>query len=325
MTHGRDPDLRALRAFATIVRTGTVTAAGRELGLSQPATSRLLAQFERSIGFTLFHRDRGRLRPTADALLLFEEAELALGNIGHVRDLIEDIARFRVGRLHLVAPPSFSEGVLPEIVAGFLRRFPDVHLSIDARSVETAKRMIATRAVDAGFVKTPVDRDDLAVEPVASSGTVCVLPATHPLAGERHLDPSKLRGVPLILLGLGGRSRVQVESAFAEAGVVPNVRIDTHTIGSACGFASRGIGVAVVNALLARTYLRDGLVALPFRPELRHEYAFVTAAVPGLTRLAREFLVQTREWFASTGSLSPRRAARTQASSHPRPSRRRSR
>jgi DNA-binding transcriptional LysR family regulator len=152
-----------------------------------------------------------------------------------------------------------------------------------------------------------------------------VLPTTHPLAGERYLDPSKLRGVPLILLGLGGRSRVQVESAFAEAGVVPNVRIDTHTIGSACGFASRGIGVAVVNALLARTYLRDGLVALPFRPELRHEYAFVTAAVPGLTRLAREFLVQTREWFASTGSLSPRRAARTQASSHPRPSRRRSR
>jgi len=288
-----------LRAFASIVRTGTVTAAGRELGLSQPATSRLLAHFERSIGFTLFHRDRGRLRPTADALLLFEEAELALGNINHIRDLVDDIARFRVGRLRLVAPPSVSEGVLPDILAGFLRRFPDVHLSIDARSVETAKQMIATRAVDAGFIKTPVDRDDLAVEPVVSSGTVCVLSSTHRLAAERHLDPSKLRGEPLILLGLGGRSRAQVEAAFTAAGVVPNVRIDTHTIGSACGFASRGIGIAIVNALLAQPYLRDGLTALPFRPDLRHEYAFVTAAVPGLTRLAREFLLQTRAWFVS--------------------------
>ena len=77
MTAPDGPDLHALRAFVAIVRHGTVTAAGRELGLTQPATSRLLAKIERQIGFALFHRDRGRLTPTADALLLFEEAEVA--------------------------------------------------------------------------------------------------------------------------------------------------------------------------------------------------------------------------------------------------------
>lgn len=325
MKRRRDPDLRALRAFVAIVRSGTVTAAGRQLGLTQPATSRLLAKLEHDIGFTLFNRDRGRLSPTADAMLLFEEAELALGNVAHVQELIDDIARFRVGRLRLVAPPSFSEGVLPEIVAAFLRRFPDVHLSIDARSVETAKTMIATRAVDAGFIKTPVGRDDLAVEPLVSSGTVCVLPASHPLAGEAYLDPARLRGEALILLGLGGRTRAQVDSAFMDAGVVPNVRIDTHTIGSACGFAAQHIGIAIVNSLLARPYLRDGLVALPFRPELRHEYAYVTAAVPGLTRLAKEFLVQTRLWLQSVGQTGPAarasRPGRAQGSTRPRPPR----
>lgn len=294
----RDVDLRALRAFRSIVRTGTVTAAGRELGLTQPATSRLLAQLERDMGFELFHRDRGRLVPTSDALLLFEEVELALGGVDHVAELVENIARFRVGRLRLVAPPSFTEGVLPEIVAAFLARFPDVHLSIDSRSVETTRMMIATRAVDAGFVKMPVDRPDLAAESVVVSHSVCVLSREHRLASQPALDPRLLRGEPLILLGAGRRSRAQIESAFAEAGVAPRVRIDTHTIGSACGLAARGVGIAIVNALLARPYLRDGLVALPFRPELRHEYAFVTAAVPGPTRLAREFLLETRAWFA---------------------------
>ena len=297
----RDINLRALRAFRSIVRTGTVTAAGRELGLTQPATSRLLAQFERDIGFELFHRDRGRLVPTADALLLFEEVELALGSVGYVQDLIDNIETFRVGRLRLVAPPSFSEGVLPEIVAAFLARFPDVNLSIDSRSVETAKTMIATRAVDAGFVKMPIDRPDLAGEVIVSSESVCVLPRSHRLAGEAELDPQRLQGEPLILLGLGRRSRAQIETAFAESGVIPRVRIDTHTIGSACGLAARGVGVAVVNGLLARSYLREGLVALPFRPELRHEYAFVTAANPGPTRLAREFLIETRAWLARVG------------------------
>lgn len=297
----RDIDLRALRAFRSIVRTGTVTAAGRELGLTQPATSRLLAQFERDIGFELFHRDRGRLVPTADALLLFEEVELALGSVGYVQDLIDNIETFRVGRLRLVAPPSFSEGVLPEIVAAFLARFPDVNLSIDSRSVETAKTMIATRAVDAGFVKMPIDRPDLAGEVIVSSESVCVLPRGHRLAEQAELDPRQLQGEPLILLGLGRRSRAQIETAFAESGVIPRVRIDTHTIGSACALAARGVGVAIVNGLLARSYLREGLVARPFRPELRHEYAFVTAANPGPTRLAREFLIETRAWLARVG------------------------
>jgi DNA-binding transcriptional LysR family regulator len=85
--------------------------------------------------------------------------------------------------------------------------------------------------------------------------------------------------------------------------VVPNVRIETHTIGSACGLAAKSIGIGIVNALLARPYLRDGLVALPFRPNLRHEYAFVTAAAPGPTRLAREFLEHSRRWLATLDSV----------------------
>lgn len=295
-------DLRALKAFVTVVRTGTVTAAGRQLNLTQPTTSRLLATLEKSIGFALFHRDRGRLIPTADAMLLFEEAELALGSIGHVRDLIEDISKFRVGRLRLVAPPSFSEGVLPEVIAGFIKRFPEVHLSIDTRSVETAKTMIATRAVDAGFLKTPVERNDLTAEPVVSSGSVCVLSRKNSLSRQDYLDPERLRGEPLILLGQGRQSRAQIETAFAEAGVEPHTRIDTHTIGSACGFAAQGVGVTIVNALLARPYLKGDLVALPFKPDLRHEYAFVTASVPGPTRLALEFLTETKQWFADLQS-----------------------
>ena len=297
-------DLRALKAFVTVVRTGTVTAAGRQLNLTQPTTSRLLASLEESIGFSLFHRDRGRLIPTADAMLLFEEAELALGSISHVRDLIDDIGKFRVGRLRLVAPPSFSEGVLPEVVSRFTRRFPDVHLSIDARSIETAKTMIATRAVDGGFIKTPVDRDDLIAEPVVASGSVCVLSRKHRLAKQPFLDPARLRGEPLILLGRGRQSRTQIETAFAEAGVEPLNRIDTHTIGSACSFAAQGVGIAIVNALLARPYMRAGLTALPFKPELRHEYAFVTPAIPGPTRLAQEFLNETKRWFADLNSNS---------------------
>lgn len=294
----RDIGLRALRSFRAIVSSGTVTGAARLLGMTQPAVSRLLAELEKDIGFALFHRDRGRLVPTNDALILFEEVDHALGGIDRVQALVRDIADYRVGQLRLVAPPSFSEGVLPEIVSVFLARFPSVHLTIDSRSVETAKAMIAERAVDAGFVKLPIDRPDLHSEKVVTSQTVCVLRGDHPLAARTKLDPKLLSGEPLILLGLGRSSRTHIEAAFAAARVKPRVRVDTHTVGSAIGLAARGVGIAIVNELLARSYLRDAVTVRPFAPSLKQEYAFVTPANAKPSRLAVAFLEDTRRWFA---------------------------
>lgn len=290
-------NLRALRGFHAIINTGSVTEAARRMKLTQPAMSRLLAQLEQQVGFELFVRDRGRLLPTQDGLLLYEEVDLSLGSVERVFSLIRDIADYRVGQLKIVAPPSFSEGVLPDIVAAFLERFPRVRLSVDSRSVETSKAMIATRAADCGFVKMPVDRSDLHAYPLVSSSTACVLPADHPLSAHAELTPQLLRGHPLILLGLGRVSRAQIESAFLLAGVRPEVRLETHTVGSACALAARGLGIAMVNQLLAKPYLRSHCVVRPFSPQLQNDYAFVVSALAAPTRLTTEFLKQSQSYF----------------------------
>jgi DNA-binding transcriptional LysR family regulator len=281
-----------------------VTGAAREIGLSQPAVSRILAGLEEDVGFPLFHRDRGRLVLTGDGLLLYEEVNAALTHMERVFSLARDIADFRTGELKLVAPPSFSEGILADITSAFLAAHPNVRLTIDSRSVETAKSLIATRAVDGGFVKLPLDRPDLRPEKVVSSETIAVMAPGHRLAGEGDLSPRQLQGEPLVLLGLGRTSRAQIETAFARSGVTPNVRVETHTIGSACALAGRGIGIALVNELLARSYVRAGkLVVRRFTPRLVHEYAFVTSTLGQPSRLAEEFLTHARRYFASLGEL----------------------
>jgi len=294
--------LKSLRSFRAILHAGSITAAARELGLSQPAVSRLLAKLERSIGFQLFHRDRGRLLPTQEALIFLEQVDHALGGIDRVSDLARNISANKVGQLKLVAPPSFSEGVLPDIVADFLERFPDVHLTLESRSVETAKAMIATREVDGGFVKRPVGRMDLREEPIIRSECVCLIHADHPLAKRASLDPRLLMAEPLILLGLGQSSRMHIEAAFASVGVRPNVRVDTHTIASAAALASRRLGIAIVNALLARPYLRHPLVERRFTPVLVQEYSFCTSLSGPPSRLTEAFLTLARQRF---GKLRP--------------------
>jgi DNA-binding transcriptional LysR family regulator len=149
--------------------------------------------------------------------------------------------------------------------------------------------MIASRAVDAGFVKLPLERVDLTAESILECGTTCVIPAQHELAQAKSVDAVALRNVPLILLGLGSSSRAQVEAAFATAGVVPTVLVETHTIGSACALAARGVGIAIVNHALASAYVRDQIVLRPFVPDIRQDYAFVTADLTP-SRLAKAFL-----------------------------------
>jgi len=57
-------NLKSLECFRAIITSGSATAAAQQLGLTQPAVSRLLGLLEASVGFELFHRRKGRLVPT---------------------------------------------------------------------------------------------------------------------------------------------------------------------------------------------------------------------------------------------------------------------
>ena len=138
-------NIKTLEAFREIIQLGSVTAAARSLGFSQPAVSRLLAQFEAELGFKLFHRSKGRLLPTSQALMLFEEVDLALQGVERINVLAEDIRQTNAGQLRVVAPPSFAEGPLVKLVATFLTLHPKIHINIDSRTRPTVMKLVAIR------------------------------------------------------------------------------------------------------------------------------------------------------------------------------------
>lgn len=82
---------RQLEAFHAVVANGNMTRAAEALMISQPAVSRLVAALEESIGFPLFQRLSGHLRPTSEARYLFDEVELALAHLNHISRLTEDL------------------------------------------------------------------------------------------------------------------------------------------------------------------------------------------------------------------------------------------
>ena len=270
--------LRGLESFREIMRAGSATAAARRLDLSQPAVSRLVAQLERELGFKVFDRVKGRLVPTQQGQLLYEEVDLAFLGLERVSSVARDVRELNAGQLRIVAPPSFAEGPLVTIIRDFVTAHPKIRLVLDSNSRLATLNLIATRTMDCGFATMPLDHPGIRTRPLVVNETACAVPKGHRLARKRVIMPADLNKEDLILIGRGGDARLRIEEAFRSAGITPRVRLEARNVGAACSFAGAGMGITLVNGMLAQAYCDRGIVLRPFRPQILNEYVFMTSA-----------------------------------------------
>ena len=296
-------NIKSLEAFRAIIQTGSATAAAKQLGLTQPGISRLLALLEEHVGFQLFYREKGRLIPSDEALALIKEVELTLASIERITVLAKNIFKSNLGLLKIVAPNSFIAGPLANVVASFLKEHPQVNISLDTHSPELAREIVARRSADCGFIQLPENHPGLISESIITSGTVCALSSEHKLAKLKKIQPSDLHNENLILLGKGRYSRQQIENIFRQKNIRMHIKVETHTVAIACTFAKMNVGIAIVNELLAKQYEAEGLVLVPFSPNIKHEYGFITSAHAPMNRLTQSFYEYCKDYF-NLGNLS---------------------
>lgn len=283
-------NIKALESFKEIMLSGSATEAGRRLGITQSAVSRHISQLEAELNLYLFVRDGGRLTPTEEAKALSEEVDLALKSLERIEEVAAEIARFERSSLSIVAPPTFVEAILADLVSEFLVQNQGVKVRIDSRSQSTAAELVSLRSADCGFVKSGVLPSGLAVRSIIQGDTVCVLPSAHPLSARKELTPEDLAAEKLILLGKGSNFRWDIERAFSDARVPINLAIETHSVSASCSLAASGVGIAIVNGLLAEHYRDLGLALVRFKPNIRHEYNIITASSVPPSRVTAEFI-----------------------------------
>lgn len=291
-------NLKSLECFRSILETGSATAAAHKLGLTQPAVSRLLSVLEQQMGFQLFDRRQSRLVPRPEAFALHREVDLALASIERVTELAGNLQNADYGELSIVSPPSLAEGILSHVIAGFIARFPNIRVSLDSHNMERTRDLVSLRAADCGFIKLPAEFPGIDVTPLVSAGTVCALPSRHRLSRLDKISIRDLSRERLVLLGKGTASRIQLEEAFRKSGIRMNIQMEVHTISAACAVARHGVGIAIVNEMLAAQFAGRGLVLRRFSPNFKHEYGFITASQAPVNRVTRNFLDSCVAYFA---------------------------
>jgi DNA-binding transcriptional LysR family regulator len=145
-------DLNRLRVLAAVARTGSVTAAARELHYSQPSVSHHLSRLETETGAQLFQRVGRGIRLTEAGRVLAERAVEILGRLDSAGAELDTYIALGAGRLRVAAYASAVVALLPRVSEVLERDHPGLRLEIVDTHPPEAFDMLRTGQVDAAIV-----------------------------------------------------------------------------------------------------------------------------------------------------------------------------
>ena len=288
---------RQLSVFRAIMLHSNLSRAAEATQSSQPTLSRELARLEYLLGFDLFDRVRGRLRPTARAMALMQEVERSFIGLEQITARAQELRTLSTGRLRVACLPALAHALLPQVLQEFQKHLPRASVSVVPLESPWLEQALSEQRFDVGLSETSEPPSGVALHPLLQVNEVAVLPAGHHLCKKAVLTPADFADERFVSLAEGDPYRQAIDFMFAQAGVERACLLDTASAVAVCALVQQGLGVAIVNPLTAaafesaRLVVRPLSVAIPFRvsvllPEVTAPHPLRDALVAALRTVA---------------------------------------
>lgn len=253
---------RHIEVFRAVMLAGSATGAAELLHTSQPTVSRELARLESLLGYSLFDRVQGRLRPHARALALWEEVQRSWQGLDRVVDRAVALGRpaDAAQSLSVLCLPALSHALLPGAAARMLAAHPGARVSVTPQEPPLLEEWMTAQRFDMALSEQVSTPPGTRSQRLLTLDEVAVLPAGHALAARPVLQLADFADLPFVSLSADDPYRRQIDTLFAEAGVQRQMRMETHSAVAVCAMVQRGLGVAIVNPLTALAVAGQGVV-----------------------------------------------------------------
>jgi DNA-binding transcriptional LysR family regulator len=278
---------RQVEAFRAVMLTGGMTSAAELLGITQPAVSRLVRDFEATVRLLLFERRGNQVVPTQDAVALLGEVERSFVGLARIAEVARAIRIQAAGSLRVAAMPALATSVLPHFAGRFLRERPNVRLSIQGLASHAVIEAVAAGQAEFGYAVGPLERPGFLVERLPCCAVV-IMPEGHRLARKRRLQPADLRGERFITVASGTLLHSRIETVLADVERISLV--ETPLSATACVLVSEGLGISVVDPFSAAEFVGRGLVSRPLQPAVDVGIVLLRLPHRPVTPLAAKFM-----------------------------------
>lgn len=284
-------DLFGLRCLEAAARLGSLTAAARNLHVSQPAVTIQIGRLERALGERLLVREaRGvRTTPAGDSVL-----QRARRILDEVRELEGALAQGPLsGLLRIGSTDVVVMHRLPPVFREFRARYPGVDLELMIEGSLALSGAIRARDVELALVTLPIADPPGPVRPLYRDRLCFVVSPRHDLARRRLVTLKEVAAAPLLAHKAGSVTRGLIEGYFTARGLVPHVAMEISSPEVLRRMTQSGLGVGILPEVSVREDVRrrrlqiievkgwdldrvSGLLLPPAGPPSRAGRAFLT-------------------------------------------------
>lgn len=249
-------DLTDLRLFVQVAESKSLTKGAERSHLSLPAVSARVKEMENQAGVRLLYRaPRGvALTPAGQSLL--QHARILLSQIEHLKGDLQRFGEGAKGHIRIFANTTAVTEFMPEVLASFLARNPQVDVDLQERLTSEIVRGVLDGTTDLGIMSGPVDADGLEKHHFSTDRLVLALPPGHPLAAATRLHFADAVDYDFVGLHEGSTLQTFVNRLLREANRRLRIRVQVSSFESLCRMVEAGVGIGVVPESAGRRYCK---------------------------------------------------------------------
>ncbi|MEZ5845780.1 MAG: LysR family transcriptional regulator [Geminicoccaceae bacterium] len=216
-------EIRNIDYFLTVAESGSLRAAAKTLGITQPALTKSIRRLEDEAGVAFFERRARGVSLTEYGRSFLRHARALKASMSDARNEIEALRRGDSGHIRIGAGPSWQTRILPDVLPAFRRMRPGVLIRIVGGLDVGLKADLRRGALDlvVAALPEPADDPDLDTRTLMVDDYRVIADRDHPLQHVEHLDFARLLDFPWILPGPGTYLARRLEVMMRAKGLTP--------------------------------------------------------------------------------------------------------
>lgn len=281
---------RQIEIFHAVYSHGTISAAARALGISQPSVSKTLRHAEDNLGIKLFQLSRGRLIPSEEAHALMREAGDLFDRLASLQQTARNLSQTGSAHIRLGVVPSLALDIVPRAMARFRSAWPRVTFEVHTHHHDDLVQSLIERETDLAIAYNPPSHARIAQIELTSGELVALFPTGLFGTPGPRLPIEQLADRDLIGVGAAGPIGKTLTAAAGARGLTFRETVSVQTFFIAARLAQLEGGVTVVDEFTARAMRAPGFSWLPVEPPLAFTISCATLDDRRPTKAAHQFL-----------------------------------
>ena len=249
-----------LNIFYTVAKLQNISKAAEELGVTQPAVSRIISNIEKEYHTKLFFRSKTGVSLTRDGYNLFEMIKGPLIELEKISDNIDTNKTLEKITIHIGATSTALYCYLFKHLENDIKKlFPNVNFKIYSDSSTRLLDMVNEGSIDFAFITTPYKgSDDLEIYNIAKLNDILIAPISYKEKIKDNVSIKELNNYPFILLSKEMQFREYIDSFLNKYGINITPIYETDSSAILTPFVELGYGLTFIPDEMAEKSINEG-------------------------------------------------------------------